>query len=400
MMPRGKHYEIDLGAFWQDPYPDLAAMRARAPVVYVPQLQAYLITRRDDIFREEKLTRVFSSEQPEGLMTQLMGQNMMRQDGAPHLAERRAIFPTVSPKTVRDHWMAQFRALTAEILAELAPTGRCDLVRDYAMGVSAEALKRVTGLTNLAAFEMDRVSQHMIDGCANYAADPEVERRCRAATELIDDCISEKLTQVIAPEDRSLLAVQHRSGLSEAALRANIKLAISGGQNEPRDAIAGTVWALLRHPGQLHEVQQGRASWLQAFEEYARWISPIGMSPRRVAEQYELHGVTLLPGDRVFLMYGSGNRDERVFRRPDQFDLGQDCAQAISFGAGPHFCAGAWISKALIAQTALPMLFQALPDLQLDGETSFGGWAFRGPISVPVVWSGASTAAAVAPDPV
>ncbi len=400
MMQRGKHYDIDLGAFWQDPYPDLAAMRARAPVVYVPQLQAYLITRRDDIFREEKLTRVFSSEQPEGLMTQLMGQNMMRQDGAPHLAERRAIFPTVSPKTVRDHWLAQFQTLTAEILAELAPTGRCDLVRDYAMAVSAEALKRVTGLTNLAAFEMDRVSQHMIDGCANYAADPEVERRCRAATELIDDCISEKLMQVIPPEDLSLLAVQHRSGLGEVALRANIKLAISGGQNEPRDAIAGTVWALLRHPGQLREVQEGRASWLQAFEEYARWISPIGMSPRRVAEKYELHGVTLLPGDRVFLMYGSGNRDERVFRHPDHFDLGQDCAQAISFGAGPHFCAGAWISKALIAQPALPMLFQALPDLQLDGETRFGGWAFRGPISVPVVWSGAPAAAAGAPDPV
>ncbi len=33
-------YEIDPKAFWQDPYPDLARMRAMAPVVYVPQLDA------------------------------------------------------------------------------------------------------------------------------------------------------------------------------------------------------------------------------------------------------------------------------------------------------------------------------------------------------------------------
>ena len=32
------------------------------------------------------------------------------------------------------------------------------------------------------------------------------------------------------------------------SVRANIKLAISGGQNEPRDAVAGCVWAVLTHP--------------------------------------------------------------------------------------------------------------------------------------------------------
>lgn len=386
-MARADHYDIDLERFWQDPYPDLAKMRAQAPVVYVPQLQAHLITRRDDIFCEEKKVEIFSSEQPEGLMVQLMGENMMRKDGEAHMRERRAVFPAVSPKTVRDHWLGQFRALAQDVLVQLEPKGSCDLVRDYAMAVSGEALRRITGLTNLTAQEMDQVSQHMIDGCANYAGDSEVERRCHQATRKIDDCITAKLAQTAEMQELSLLAVQNRAGLSEDMIRANIKLAISGGQNEPRDAIAGTVWALLRHPDQLAEVQSGRASWLQAFEEYARWISPIGMSPRRVAREYTLHGVTLHPDDRVFLMYGSGNRDERVFARPDAFDLTQDCSRAISFGAGPHFCAGAWISKALIGQVALPMLFEAMQDLRLDGDAEFGGWAFRGALSVPVAWT-------------
>ena len=95
-------YQIDPAQFWHNPYPDLARMRAETPVAYVPQLNATLITRRNDIFETEKMTDVFSSDQPEGLMTVLMGQNMMRKDGDAHSAERKAIFPTISPPTPTD----------------------------------------------------------------------------------------------------------------------------------------------------------------------------------------------------------------------------------------------------------------------------------------------------------
>jgi cytochrome P450 len=77
-------YSIDLQRFWHDPYPDLAAMQALAPVVYVPQLDAALITRRVDVFAQEKRVDIFSSRQPRGLMNQLMGENMMRKDGDAH----------------------------------------------------------------------------------------------------------------------------------------------------------------------------------------------------------------------------------------------------------------------------------------------------------------------------
>ncbi len=377
-------YDIDPAAFWGDPYPDLAAMRARAPIAHVPQLGATLMTRRDDIFDNEKRIEVFSSDQPDGLMTVLMGQNMMRKDGADHISERKAIFPTVSPRTVRDTWTAQFRAVAARILDDLTGRPGFDLVADYAMPVSAEALKAMTGLTNMTVHEMNRVSQGMIDGCANYAGEPAVEANCHDCTASIDAHIDAMIPVLDAAPDHSLLSVQRSAGLSDAQTRANIKLAISGGQNEPRDAIAGTVWALLTHPDQLALIRSGAATWLQAFEEYARWISPIGMSPRRVARPYTLHGVTFAPEDRVFLMFGSGNRDERVFAAPDRFDITRSTGPAISFGAGPHFCAGAWASKALIADVALPMLFERLPDLALDGDTPFGGWAFRGPLAMPV----------------
>lgn len=379
-------FALDPAAFAADPYPDLARIRATAPICFVPQLGATLITRRDDVFVQEKRTDVLSSHQPDGLMTRLMGANMMRKDGAAHMAERRAVFPALSPRTVRDTWMAEFRASADRLLTDLAPRGRADLVADYAMPLSGAALVAITGLRDMAPATMDRVSQAMIDGCANYAGDPQVEARCHDATARIDAHIDAMIPRLTAQPDTSVLSVQMQAGLPMDSIRANVKLVISGGQNEPRDAIAGAAHALLAHPEQRALVEGGRIGWGQVFDEYARWMAPIGMSPRRVARPDTVQGVTLQEGDRVFLMFGSANRDETVFTDPDRFDLLRDCGPAVSFGAGPHFCAGAAAARALIAEVALPMLFARLPGLRADGPVRFHGWAFRGPIAVPVAW--------------
>ena len=264
-------YEIDLKSFWRDPYPDLKAMRETTPIAYVPQLGATLLTKRDDIFVNEKKTEYFSSDQPQGLMTVLMGQNLMRKDGQEHMAERRAIFPAVSPRTVKTVWIKQFHACVAQVLERCKPLGKADMVKDIAMPIAAEALKSITGLSNMNWREMDRVSQGMIDGCANYAGAPEVEARCRNCTASVDRHIDEMI-------------------------------------------------------------------------------------------------------------------DAGAFARPDVFDIRQDSSASIAFGAGPHFCAGAWASRSLIADCAMPAIFEQLPNLRPDGEVKFGGWAFRGPLALPVAW--------------
>ena len=100
-------------------------------------------------------------------------------------------------------------------------------------------------------------------------------------------------------------------GMPEENVRHNIKLTISGGQNEPRKAIAGLSACSRIRPSSRACVRA--ISWLQVFEEFARWISPIGMSPRRIAKAATVNGVDFTPDDRVFLMFGSANRDEAHF---------------------------------------------------------------------------------------
>ena len=162
-MSNAPAYHIDPAAFHADPYPDLARMQAEAPVCFVAELGATLLTLRNDIHVQEKRTHVFSSHQPDGLMTVLMGENMMRKDGAAHMAERRALFPALSPRAVATHWKPVFEAYARDLLDRIAPAGQCDLVTEIAMPISAAALKAITGLAAMTEAEMDGVPHERRD---------------------------------------------------------------------------------------------------------------------------------------------------------------------------------------------------------------------------------------------
>ena len=389
-MFKAPNYEIDLNSFWKNPYPILKEMRKNNPICYVPQLKSTLFTKRNSIADNEKRIDIFSSYQPAGLMTTLMGENMMRKDGDMHIKERQSIRPSISPKTVKNVWKDQFIKNTELILKKMKDKNHGDIVKDFAMPVSAEALKTVTGLSNMDFREMDRVSQGMIDGIANIQGDKNIEANCNDCTKSIDQHISEIFPRLKREPNKSLISVQYEAGLTETQNRANVKLAISGGQNEPRDAIAGTVWALLTHQDQLDLILNNKYSWLNAFEEYSRWMSPIGMSPRRITKDIIIENIQFKKNEKIFFMFGSGNRDEEIFENPEEYNITRKLNASLAFGAGPHFCAGAWISRCLIGEVALPLLFEYFPNIKLDfsrSEVSFVGWAFRGPIEVNCIYN-------------
>lgn len=380
---------LDLAALEHDPYPTYARLQQESPVAYVPELNSVMMVRRSDIFAVEKMTEHLSVYQPDSMMTRLMGENMMRKDGEAHAAERKAIFPAVSPRTVKNVWLDRFKEIVTSTLDDIEANGGCEVMEDFAKPVASQALCVITGLTNMDWQEMDRVSRGMIEGVSNFAKDAAIEAECISATTSIDDHITARLAQLSSEPDSSLISVQLQAGLSEDQMRANVKLAISGGQNEPKHAITGTIWALLSNPAQLQLVRGGEYTWTKAFEEYARWMSLVGMSPFRVASPFEHNGITFETGDSISLNYAAANRDPEVFENPHLYDITRDTGKSIHFGAGPHFCAGAWAARALIAEAALPQFFERLtaPRLRDDNQTTFAGWAFRAPDYVACQWS-------------
>ena len=316
-----------------------------------------------------------------------MGENMMRKDGDAHQIERKALFPALSPRTVRDVLAPQFNDIVQGHIDRIKPLGACDLVHDYAMPVAADALRVMTGLTNMAAAEMDAASQAMLDTAANYQGDPEIDAKGFGYAAHVLELIKERLPALRAAPDLSIISVLDQAGLSLDQIAGNVRVIIGGGQNEPRDAIAGTIWALLSHPDQHALITDGQSTYEDAFAESVRLIAPIGMSPRRVARNDTACCVGFEAEELIFFMFGSACRDEAHFDEPDRFDITPDTRRAIPFGAGPHVCAGAAAAHTLIAGHAVPHLFDQLEGLELAGDVPFAGWAFRGPTTCPVRWT-------------
>jgi cytochrome P450 len=81
----------------------------------------------------------------------------------------------------------------------------------------------------------------------------------------------------------------------------------------------------------------------------------------------ELAGVSLRKGDRVFLLFGSGSRDEKYFTEPEKCVLERTPNAHLAFGSGPHLCIGRNIARLQIELT-LRIILERLPDFKIkDG---------------------------------
>jgi cytochrome P450 len=83
------------------------------------------------------------------------------------------------------------------------------------------------------------------------------------------------------------------------------------------------------------------------MEEIVRWATPVIHFRRTATEDTEIAGQKISAGEKVVMFYNSGNRDERAFERPDEFDVRRPLHPAqVGFGAGgPHFCLGANLAR-------------------------------------------------------
>lgn len=370
----------------RDPYAVYRRLRNAGPCVWLAPANRYVIPRWADVFALDE-DPAFTAAEPASLMTRAMGLSMLRSDGETHARQRRPAHRVLRVKEFQARWAGMLDRVAVELLDELEPQEDTDLLRTYAGPYAARTLKLVLGIDDVPDADMQVWSQALIDGIGNYAGDDEVWRRCDRAGAEIDAALERWWTR--ASEGTVLHSLVSAGDVTADEIRANIKLFISGGLNEPRDVIATTVWALLKDPEQEALVRADPASLPAAVEESLRWMSPIAMYPRYAAADTRLGEVDLPAGTRVGVLLASANRDERHWQDPDRFDLRRATQRHIAFSRGPHVCLGAFVTRQQIGRSALPRLFARFPRLRLaDGfEARQIGWVFRGLTSLNVTWT-------------
>jgi cytochrome P450 len=127
------------------------------------------------------------------------------------------------------------------------------------------------------------------------------------------------------------------------------------------NALASMIWLLGTHPESWTDLRAHAELAPSVVNEVLRIESPAQLFSRIAAEGAQVDGVPIDAGERVAVIYASGNRDENQYPDPDRFDIRRNPAGHLAFGSGPHVCAGQHLAK-----IELRAVLEALID-QVDG---------------------------------
>ena len=159
--------------------------------------------------------------------------------------------------------------------------------------------------------------------------------------------------------------------LADADIVAFLFLMVVAGNETTTKLLGHALYWAWRNPDERAKVWNGSHSIDEWVEETLRYDTSSQMLARVTTTDLTYYGQTIPKGDRVLLLAGSANRDERAFADPDRYDLDRDRESVgiASFGVGRHFCMGASLAR-LEAKVALEEFIARFAGYEIDGERS------------------------------
>jgi hypothetical protein len=358
--------------FHEDPYPTYRKLRAEAPVYWNDELGFWALSRHADVLAAFKDWEHFTNT---GGISLEIGElsadtsevlSILGMDPPRHDAIRALVSKGFTPRRVAD-LEPSIRALAVRYLERVREAGRFDFVADFAGRIPMDVVSELLGVPEADRDELRRWSDTILhraegvrgvppEGVAasgrllHYFVDVVAERRRRPG----DDLASALCAAEIGGEK-----------LSDKDIIAFLYLMIIAGNETTTKLLANAAYWIERHPAARKEVTEQPALVPLWVEETLRFDNSTQLMARTVSRDFSYQGHALRRGQKVLLLIGSANRDERVFPEPDVFDLHRDTSAHLSFGRGTHFCLGAALAR-LEARVALEEVLRRIPGYAID----------------------------------
>jgi cytochrome P450 len=353
-----------------DPFPLYARLRDEDPAHWSGNLKAWVLTRYDDVKRvcldaqmsSDRLRPYFATlpaveaSRVADLMRYLTLWMVFR-DPPEHTRLRRLTAKVFNARSIQP-WRPRIESLAAWLLDGLDERDEVDFIGDFAGPLPALVIMELLGVPRGELARLKTLSDEMALFIGSARSTPEKYRRAEQATgemaALFRNLIAARRASPQGDLLTELLGVEDEGDrLSDDELVATCVLLLFAGHETTTHHLANGLAALLRFPGELARLRANPALAPAAVEELLRYDGPIGAQVRIVKARQSLHGKTLNPGERVFLMMNAANRDPRAFDHPDTLDLARNGVAHLTFGFGAHICLGFPLAR-LEGQLALP----------------------------------------------
>lgn len=391
----GTMFEFDPYAwqFHEDPYPIYRHLRDEEPLYRNERLGFWAFSRYDDVlagFREtERLSNAegVSLERSSAADPSLTA-SFLAMDPPRHDRMRALVARGFTPKRVAD-LEPGIRAITRLHMDRFLGDRRCDFIQQFAGLVPMDVISEMIGVPPV---DRDRVRHwadavlHREDGVAEI---PQSAREASANIFLyFRDVVAERRRAPRADLTSALLEAElGGEKLVDGDVISFLFLMVIAGNETTTKLLGNALYWLWRHPEQRRAVRANPALVPAWAEETLRFDPSTQVLARTVRGDGNWGGRDMRDGDKVLLLVGSANRDERVFPEPDRYDLGRDTGAHLGFGKGTHFCMGASLAR-LEARVALEAVMEHMPDFEIDpaGLVRVHSMNVRGYASMPVAF--------------
>ncbi|MEE1841661.1 cytochrome P450 [Streptomyces sp. NPDC007076] len=317
---------------------------------------------------------------------------IFNQDGEDHLRLRRTMRRAFTPRAVA-RWRPWIATIVEQCLDEFADSARpADLVAGFTlplpvavvsrlMGLDAKARERLRHWSQYAFSDGSHPEEEMASALAEFAAfGAELLAERRRAP-------GDDLTSVL------VTAADEEGGVPESQLVDLVCGLVVGGHDSTMTMLGNSLLYLLGERPEVWPRLGADEEAAGALAERLLHLIPLGDdrgTARHVAIDTEVGGVVIPAGAVVLAECGTANRDPEVFpSRPFEDLFAPLAAPTLSFGAGAHYCLGAWLAR-LELQLALHRLAARFPGLRLAEPADEVEWHLgttsRSPRRIAVTW--------------
>lgn len=367
--------------FLAEPWAAYAQLRDHDPVHHHPSgphaPAFWALSRFEDVWEAVRRPEVFSSAQgltfhPDEIGQLGLAPTIVMLDPPRHTQLRSLIGRGFTPRRIagmEDDVRRFARGLIDELRRRVADGEGFDLHLDYATRIPTYTLATLLGVP---AADRDRFDPWVkaLTELQDGGFDPGALTAPEAVAEMFDYFGTVISNRRETPADDLIGALVSAEVDGERLTDWDILgfcfVMVAGGNDTTGALISHAIGLLDRFPEQRALLLAEPALIGAAVPEFLRLESSVQGLARTTTEDVTLHGVTIPAGEKVMMLYGAANRDEREFGPTvDQLDLRRQPARHLAFSSGPHFCIGSHLAR-LQTTIALEELLTAFPHIGVD----------------------------------
>lgn len=364
-----------------DPYPLYRALREAAPVAWDPYLSCWVVTGYDEaliVLKEFSADRTPTAEFMArlglgeiGPLAQVMCRQMLFLDAPAHTHMRKLCSTAFTPRRV-ERLIEYVTVIADELIDTVLPTGRIDVVTDFAERLPAIVTAHLLGMPREDHLQLKAWSADFAQMLGNFQHNPGGMARVLQSLDDMTRYFRSAIRQDHRRLDDGLVkslveAEVDGARLTEDEVIANVIVTMVGGQETTTNLIGNGMLTLLRHPDKLIELRDTPEIADTAIEELLRYETPSQHTGRICRTETVLAGQTIPAGAPVLAVMAAANRDPARFVDPDTLDLRRADNRHLAFGWAAHFCFGAPLAR-MEARIAFQTLLRRLRDPAMTAQ--------------------------------